>query len=129
VTFKVVPGSAGAGHIAYRLRIANHHADCLFPTKPHVHLLARDRDGLPAHAIWPSTTHLEILIPADRVAAATATFSPDIPSGGEPQAHCERVAHTLILNIRTGALGAEVDPPTRVCGHGRMTFRAIHIVP
>jgi hypothetical protein len=128
-TFKVVPGSAGAGHISYRLRVVNNSgATCAFSTAPAILLLDKNGHALPSHATFPHPSSATRPIAAGKAAIADARFSPDIPSGGEPQSGaCEKKAFRL--RIRTGptnAVTVPVKPPTSVCGRGAMSFRAIH---
>ena len=128
-TFKVVPGSAGAGSISYRLRVVNNSGSaCAFSRAPALLLLDRNGHALPSHATFPHPTSVTLNIAAGKAAIAQARFSPDMPSGGEPQTGaCEKRAFKL--RIRTGPTNSvtiPVKPPTSVCGRGAMAFRAIH---
>jgi hypothetical protein len=127
--FKLVPGSAGAGSISYKLRIVNHaSAACSFPARPGLRLLDKHGHSLPTHATFPATTIATISIAPGKAAIATARFSPDIPSGGEPQSGpCEKVAYKLRVVLgKANTLTVPVKPQTTVCGRGSMVFRAIH---
>jgi uncharacterized protein DUF4232 len=127
--FKVVPGSAGAGNIVYKLRVVNNSgATCAFSTAPALRLLDKHGHALPTHAKFPQTLVATIKIHPGKAAVATARFSPDIPSGGEPQnGPCEKRAFKLRVGVGpTNALKVPVTPHTRVCGRGSMAFHAIH---
>jgi hypothetical protein len=131
-TFKVVPGSAGAGNIVYKLRLVNNSGStCAFSTAPALRLLDKYGHALPTHAKFPPNLVATINIAPGKAAIATARFSPDIPSGGEPQnGPCEKRAFKLRVGLGpTNALRVPVKPPTRVCGRGSMVFRAIHQGP
>lgn len=131
-TFKVVPGSAGAGSIVYKLRVVNNSGSaCAFSTAPALRLLDKHGHALPTHAKFPASQVATISIAPGKAAIATARFSPDMPSGGEPQSGpCEKRAFKL--RIRTGPTNAvtiPVKPATKVCGRGSMVFKAIHQGP
>ena len=126
-SFAEVEGSAGAGHIVYRLRLRNRTgATCQVPTHPALRLEDNHRHGLPTHPTFPSAHSPTFNISSHRAMIMRARFSPDIPSGGEP-AHCERVAHWLRVGLLAhGHITVPVEPPTRVCGHGAMEFSGLH---
>ncbi len=127
--FKVVPGSAGAGSIVYKLRIVNRSGSaCSFPARPALRLLDKHGHSLPTHASFPNTQIATINLAPGKAAIATARFSPDMPSGGEPQnGPCEKVARKLRVGLGGGkAVTVPVKPPTMVCGRGSMVFHAIH---
>jgi hypothetical protein len=115
-SFSVVPGSAGAGNIVYALRLRNEGATpCSVPTP---RLLGKSGAPLPTHVSWRST----VIRPGGH-ATATARFSPDVPGVGEQvSGPCEPVAHSL----RLGPAVVPIRPPTRVCEHGRLSFRPFH---
>jgi len=128
-TFKVVPGSAGAGNIVYKLRLVNHSGStCAFSTSPALRLLDKHGHALPTHAKFPPKLIATINIAPGKAAIATARFSPDIPSRGEPlNGPCEKRAFKLRVGLGpTNALKVPIKPPTMVCGRGSMVFRAIH---
>jgi hypothetical protein len=128
-TFKVVPGSAGAGNIVYKLRVKNGSGStCAFPRRPSLRLLDVHGHALPTHATFPISPVAPLQIAAGKSAVTTARFSPDIPSGGEPQSGpCEKAAHKLRVGLIGGAsVTVPVLPATQVCGRGSMQFKAIH---
>jgi len=129
--FTLAPGSAGAGNIVYKLRIRNQTAaDCSFPTYPILRLQDRAHHPLPTHATFPRSHATSITIAPHHAAIAQARFSPDIPSGGEPASGpCEPIAAHLHVGLLHGAgsITVPVQPATRVCGHGSMSFHAIHL--
>lgn len=130
--FAYLPGSAGAGHVGYELRLRNrsHHV-CAVSGLPGLRLLGRHFGRLPTHVVPQNpgalTAVLVNLLPG-HAAFATARFSPDVPGPGEgnrrqcePTAFYVRVrppqsAHTLVGRVR---------PPTPVCEHGSMTLTAL----
>jgi hypothetical protein len=126
-SFAEVEGSAGAGHIIYRLRLLNRTgATCQVPTHPPLHLEDNHRHGLPTNPTFAAASSPTFNISAHRAMIMRARFSPDIPSGGEP-AQCERVAHWLRVGLLAHrSVTVPVEPPTRVCGHGAMTFSSLH---
>ncbi len=126
-TFKVIPGSAGAGNIVYRLRLKNTGPVACFVTgRPVVRLLDAAGRGLPTTAMFvgpqgtPAAPKIS-LSPASGTATLTARFSPDIPGPGEPVtgSQCERTAYSLRVSPSGGGtLIAPISPPTPVCEHG-----------
>ncbi len=128
--FAVVPGSAGAGNIVYALRVTNRSArSCTVTGLPSVRLLGKAGKPLPTRVVaaFPGalTAALVTLAPG-RSARATARFSPDVPGVGEGnRARCEPVAYRLRVLARGGGSSvAAIRPPTPVCEHGRLQFRA-----
>ena len=125
-TFAVVPGSAGAGQVSYRLRLANGSGTaCTLSGLPAVEL--RDGSGtlLPTH-VRPSepgqaTAPLVTLAPG-KAATADARFSPDVP--GPTEQHpgaCEPTAHVLRVTAPGGgSVDVPVEPPTSVCEQGSL---------
>lgn len=129
--FDVVPGSAGAGNIVYLLRVTNRSSHtCTVTGLPSVRLLGKRGGSLPTHvrAAFPGAlTATLVTLGPGRAAHATARFSPDVPGVGEPTAgtRCEPVAYRLRVNAPGGGSAvAAVRPPTSVCEHGSLQFRA-----
>jgi hypothetical protein len=118
-SFRVVPGSAGAGNIVYALRLRNvSRSTCYLMGVPAISLLGRQGRPLPTHAVRRAQKALAIR--PGRSAVATARFSPDVPGQGEQASGpCEPLAYRLRL-----AAGPVVPivPPTRVCERGTLTF-------
>jgi hypothetical protein len=130
-TFKVVPGSAGAGNIVYALRVRNRSARrCTVTGLPAVRLLGRPGNPLPTHvrAAFPGAlTAVLVTLAPGKSARATARFSPDVPGPGEPttKTHCEPIAFWLLVTARGGGTTrALIQPPTSVCEHGSLQFSA-----
>ena len=125
--FAVVPHSAGAGNIVYRLRLTNQSdAPCFVSGLPVVQLLDAQGGKLPTNVspAHPGTaTAVRVDLAPGDAAAADARFSPDIPGGSEPtDAPCEPKASTLRVTIGDGTVDAPVDPPTPVCERGSLNF-------
>jgi hypothetical protein len=127
-TFAVVPGSAGAGQITYRLRLTNRAASpCFVSGLPAVRLVDAQGTELPAHvsAAQPGlSTAARVVLDPGELAVADARFSPDVPGEGETQTGaCEPTAATLrVVAAGGGTLDAPIKPPTPVCEHGSLRF-------
>jgi Domain of unknown function (DUF4232) len=130
-TFKVVPNSAGAGNIVYKLTLTNHSArTCAVTGLPMVHLYGRTGKPLPTKVIpvfRGGLTAVLVRLTPGGSAKATARFSPDVPGPGEPvtAARCEPVAYSLRVAARGGGVTkVAIKPPTPVCEHGTLQFSA-----
>ena len=128
-TFKVIQGSAGAGNIVYRLRVANNgSAACFVTGLPGVTLLDAHGRKLPTKSIFAGqpgtlTAVMVTLIPGSGTATLTARFSPDIPGPAEPVVgrRCERTAYELrVAPSGGGSVVVPISPPTPVCEHGTL---------
>jgi hypothetical protein len=124
--FAVVPGSAGAGNIVYRLRLVNRsHATCDVTGLPVVQLLGKTGKALPTHPIaarpGEATAVLVALAPG-AAATADARFSPDVPGVGEgTTGPCEPKAYRLRVTARGGGTTvAAIAPATPVCERGQL---------
>jgi hypothetical protein len=130
-SFRVVPGSAGAGNIVYSLRLRNaSHGICFVTGIPRVVLLDRHGTALPTQASpsFPGAlTAIMVRLAPGKSAKATARFSPDVPGPGERvNGPCEPTAYKLRVSpTGGGSLIAPIAPPTAVCEHGAMTFSAL----
>ena len=127
-TFKVVPGSAGAGNIVYRLVVTNKSsAACTVTGLPRVTLLARTGTKNPTHvrAAFPLTAVLVTLAPGAS-AHATARFSPDVNGTGDHMgARCQPLSYWLrVAAPGGGTTKAPITPATSVCERGTLQFRA-----
>jgi hypothetical protein len=129
--FAVIPGSAGAGSVSYRLRLKNRSTRaCSLTGLPVARLLGRTGKPLPTHirAAFPGAlTAVLVTLAPGHTAKASARFSPDVPGPGEPVSgrQCEPTAHRLRVTARGGgATTVPVRPPTPVCEHGRLFFSA-----
>ena len=122
--FAVIPGSAGAGNIVYRLRLTNVSPEtCTLTGLPQVTLRAKDKRRLPTHvrAARPGAlTAVLVTLRHGRSAYATARFSPDVPGPGETGRQCEPKAYWL----RVLGRDVPVAPPTPVCEHGQLQLTA-----
>jgi hypothetical protein len=128
-TFKVIPGSPGAGNIVYRLRVENiSHAACFVTGLPGVSLLDAGGRKLPTKSIFAGrpgmlTAVMVPLAPGSGTAALTARFSPDVPGPGEPVSgrQCEPTAYKLrVTPSGGGSVVVRISPPTPVCEHGSL---------
>ena len=116
----VIHGSAGAGHIEYRLSIANHGPNvCIVHEHPGLQLLAADGGHLPTHVRDQGQGGLAV-IHLGQTVSAKLRFSPDIPGPTEPShGPCERAAHHVRVTLSASiTVVAPVDPPTSVCQRG-----------
>jgi hypothetical protein len=121
-SFTVVPGSAGAGNIVYRLRLTNASGrTCLLAGIPRLTLLAAKGTKLPTHTTGGTNT---VTLPPHSSAAAEARFSPDVPGVGEPVTgrQCEPTATWLVV---AGSRRVRIRPATPVCEHGQLSFRPL----
>lgn len=124
--FAVVPNSAGAGNIVYRLRLVNRsRRTCDVTGLPAVRLLDKAGKPLPTHQVpaRPGTaTAVLVALAPGALATADARFSPDVPGVGEGSTGpCERTAYRLRVTARGGgSTTVAVAPPTPVCEHGQL---------
>jgi len=129
--FAVVPGSAGAGNIVYKLRLRNTATRACFVTGiPGLRLLDAHGHALPTHPVPAhprALTAVRVVLAPGRAAAETARFSPDVPGVGEQTiGQCEPTAHRLRVTPQGGgSLRAPIRPPTAVCEHGTMTLSVL----
>lgn len=124
-TFTVVPGSAGAGHIEYTLRVRNRSsATCTVAGTPELRLLDRHNRVLPSNSFSEqSGTAVRVDLRPGGYAAAVARFSPTVPGPGEPTTRqCEPTAYRVRAVVPPGdaVVVAPISPPTPVCVRGRM---------
>jgi Protein of unknown function (DUF4232) len=119
---KVIRGSAGAGHVSYALRLTNNgRKTCALGNHVALRLLKANGRSLPTHVVDVDASETST-IAHGRSLGAELRFSPDIPSGGEPQrGACEPAAHKVRVRLvapGSGTVVAVLNPPTSVCGHG-----------
>lgn len=125
-TFKVIPGSAGAGNIVYKLSIINRSkTTCTLTGLPNLKLYGRTGKRLPTHpipAFRPGLTAPLVRLAPGATAHATARFSPDVPGKGEPVSgrQCEPTSYWLRVYGRTGFARVLIRPATPVCEHGQL---------
>jgi hypothetical protein len=128
-TFKVIPGSPGAGNIVYRLRVKDTGAESCFVTGlPGVTLLDAAGRKLPTKSIFSGrpgmlTAVMVPLTPGSGIATLSARFSPDVPGPGEPVTgkKCEPTAYGLRISPSGGgSFVVPISPPTPVCEHGSL---------
>lgn len=129
-SFAVVPGSAGAGNIVYRLTLRNRSKrTCSVTGLRVVRLLGRTGAALPTHgtASHPGQlTAILVRLSPGESAHATARFSPDVPGVGEHTiGRCEPTAYRLRVTARGGGTTTvPIQPPTPVCEHGGLQLSA-----
>ena len=129
-TFAVVPGSAGAGNIVYRLALKNTStASCKITGLPQGQLLGKTKAKLPTHVRSAHPNQLTAILVTLAPGAstfATARFSPDVPGVGEQTVGaCEPKAYWFRVRAPGGGTTTvKLVPPTRVCEHGTLSFSA-----
>jgi uncharacterized protein DUF4232 len=129
--FAVIPGSAGAGNIVYRLTLKNTSpSSCTLTGLPQGTLLGKTGRALPTH-VTPAfrgglTAVLVHLAPGGH-AYAKARFSPDVNGVGDNQRMpCQPVAYWFRVVGQNGSstTKAPILPPTSVCERGSLSFTA-----
>ena len=126
-TFNLIPGSAGAGQIAYVLTVKNSSRSvCSLHGSPAGMLLGSNGAALPTHVKATGGGGRRILLPPGASATAQARFSPDVPGTGDSQTGtCQPQAHTFQLSAEGGGVTeAAIKPPTSVCEQGTLHFGA-----
>jgi hypothetical protein len=126
-TFDVVPGSAGAGNIVYRLRVTNTGSSpCVVSGLPAAKLLDANGAPLPTRvraAQLGTQTAVRVTLASGDAATADARFSPDVPGVGETTpGRCEPIAATLRVTVEGATVDAPIKPPTSVCERGSLSF-------
>ena len=123
--FAQVPGSAGAGQIAYTLTVKNSSpSPCSLRGVPQGTLLGATGTELPTHV--QGTGGRRIVLPPGASATAQARFSPDVAGEGDSQSGaCQPQAHTFQLTTAGGGVTeSAIKPPTSVCEQGTLHFEA-----
>jgi Protein of unknown function (DUF4232) len=127
--FAGVPGSAGAGHIVYRLTVKNVGSSaCYVSGLPQVQLLGTTGNALPTSVspAQPGTgTAAKISLQPGDSATADAQFSPDVNGTGDSTSgQCQPTATVLRVTAPGGGtLDAPIQPPTPVCERGSLHFK------
>jgi hypothetical protein len=126
--FKVVPGSAGAGQIVYRLSVTNTSpVRCYVSGLPDVQLLGSDGAELPTKVVpeQPGTaTSARIVLSPGASASAEARFSPDVTgTGDQTNGACQPQATTLRVAFGGSPLDVQISPATSVCERGTLQFK------
>jgi hypothetical protein len=127
-TFALIPGSAGAGQIAYTLTVKNSSpTPCSLHGVPQGTLLGATGTTLPTHVKTSGGGGRPIVLPPGASATAQARFSPDVAGDGDSQSGaCQPEAHTLQLTAAGGGVTeAAIKPPTSVCQQGTLNFGAL----
>jgi hypothetical protein len=129
-SFRVVPGSPGAGQITYTLTLTNSSpAACYVTGIPQLQLLDAQGGALPTtvSAAHPGqATAAKIVLQPGESAKADARFSPDVPGTGEQtQGPCEPTAHRVKVAVGGGSVTVPVTPPTPVCEHGALSMSVL----
>jgi hypothetical protein len=125
-TFAPVPGSAGAGQIAYSLTMKNtSQSPCSVRGVPQATLLGATGTPLPT-LVKGSKGSRSIELPPGASAMAQARFSPDVAGDGDSQSGpCQPVAHTLqVAGGGGGVTEVAIRPPTSVCERGTLNFES-----
>jgi Protein of unknown function (DUF4232) len=127
-TFNVVPGSAGAGQISYRLTVTNTSpVSCYVSGLPQVQLLGANGADLPTSVVpeQPGTgTAAKITLAPNGSASAEARFSPDVNGTGDSTTgQCQPNAVTARVAFGGAPLDVPVKPPTPVCEQGQLRFK------
>lgn len=133
ITFKTIPGSAGMGHISYKLVLRNTSSITCFVTGlPTLRLLDAKGKALPTKAAFEGMPGMlsAVMVPLapGKTAIVTARFTPDVPGAGEPETRqCEPTAYSIRVATSGGAHGVgRIVPPTPVCQHGAMQISVLH---
>jgi hypothetical protein len=125
-TFTLVPGSAGAGGVAYVLTLKNtSQSRCYVSGLPKVQLLGAAGAPLPTRvAPTQKTLIVRVALAPGHSAQAHARFSPDVIGPGDSQTGaCQPTALTLQVTPNGGgATAAPIRPPTSVCLQGTLHF-------
>jgi hypothetical protein len=129
-TFAVIPGSAGAGNIVYKLVLRNiSSVPCTLSGLPQGQLLGRKHNPLPTH-VRPASPGalaavLVTLLPGQST-FATARFSPDVNGTGDSMTRrCQPVSYWFRVRGQGGGITiVPLKPPTSVCERGTLSFSA-----
>jgi hypothetical protein len=124
-TFSLIPGSAGAGQIAYTLSVRNSSPSaCSVHGVPSGTLLGANGTPLPTNVKPAGGGGPRVVLPPGASATAQARFSPDVAGQGDSQSGtCQPQAHTFQLNAQGGGVTeAAIKPPTSVCERGTLHF-------
>jgi hypothetical protein len=125
--FTLVPGSAGAGQIAYTLTVKNTSpSPCSVHGIPQGTLLGASGTELPTDVKSAGGGARRLVLPPGASATAQARFSPDVAGDGDSQSGaCQPAAHTFQLATEGGGVTeAGIKPPTSVCQRGTLNFEA-----
>jgi hypothetical protein len=125
--FVEVPNSAGAGQIAYALRVRNTSGTaCVVHGIPKGTLLGANGTALPTQVKAAGAEGKQVVLPSGASARAQARFSPDVSGEGDSQSGaCQPQAHTFQLTTDGGGVTeAAIKPPTSVCEQGTLHFEA-----
>jgi hypothetical protein len=124
--FTLVPGSAGAGQIAYTLTVKNtSQGSCSLHGVPQGTLLGATGTPLPTHIKSAGGAGRRVVLPPGASATAQARFSPDVAGTGDSQSGtCQPEAHALQVSAAGGVTEAAIKPPTSVCEQGTLDFEA-----
>lgn len=117
--FALVPGSAGAGNVVYRLTVTKRTAGtCFLSGIPQLRLLSRAGKALPTQAMLANRgmgTAVRVVLRKGDATSLSARFSPDVPPACGVRAWALRV-----WPGGGGSLTVAVAPATKVCQRGTL---------
>jgi hypothetical protein len=122
----VIRGSAGAGHIGYKLTLKNSgRHSCSIGNHPGLKLLNAKGRGLPTH-VTKFGKQRTVTIKPGHSAGAKLRFSPDVNGPGEHGRTCEPAAHKVrVFLTASKSVVGPVTPATSVCEHGAIQEQAL----
>ena len=133
-TFTVIPGSAGGGLVAYRLKLRNSSTTPCRLGFARVRLLDRYGRLLSTTLVAdPNSAYgSSVVLEPGQAGAQVAHFSATFPGQGEPTSGpCEPTAYRLRVVVGQPAKGAvaRIEPPTPVCSSGMLMLGAVSPAP
>lgn len=127
-TFEVIPGSAGAGQISYRLTVTNTSpVACYVSGLPQVQLIGANGADLPTQVVPEqpgAAAAAKIVLQPNASAFADARFSPDVNGTGDSTTgQCQPKSVTARVAFGGAPLDVDVKPATPVCEQGQLRFK------
>ncbi|MFL6110226.1 MAG: DUF4232 domain-containing protein [Catenulispora sp.] len=123
-TWKTVPGSEGAGHVAADISLRNTSTHpCTVAGYPAVSLLASDQHPLPTNVVRFPTAVTTVTVAPGAWVHSEVRYSPNIPGPGEPQTgECEPMTVHALAQLPGDTAWAKVTlpAPTMVCEKGTL---------
>jgi hypothetical protein len=124
-SFRVVPGSAGAGHIEGLATLTNTSAaTCTTSGYMGMQLLGTGDTPLPTHVVRAPGSEPVITLAPGQSASALGRLSPDVPGPGDsPSGTCQPVAHaTEITPPNDIHFLVALGPDMPVCSRGTIVL-------